>query len=142
MTNYKQIETELVNRGYGEDSPVTKAVLELLYILDAQDLQDEGIRRLVVDQFHTLAVSPNTTISNMMKTGASWGPFRLGTVPIGAVIRVKKGAFTSLPGTRFNGLVGRLVGGRGGKAIVRFLGHKDNVSHYIDPQKLETLLAE
>lgn len=141
MTDYERIEEELVSRGYDESSEVFKAVLNLCYVLDSHDLTDEGFRRLVVDQFHELNTDRSVRISSMMRLGSRWGAFHLGNAPIGAVLRVRHGAFTSDPGRRYNGLVGRLITGRGGRAVVRFIGHQDEIGHYIDPSKLEILLS-
>lgn len=139
MTNYDTVRDELSSRGYGEDSAVSKAVLELLYILDSQELPDKGTKRLVVDQFHSLVANPNLLISSMEKEEGVWGQFYLGSAPIGSIVRVKKYAYTSQPGSRFNGLVGRLVSGRAGRAVVRFIGHQDGIGHYLDPKYLEIL---
>jgi len=141
VTDYIRVKEELTSRGHDEGSEVYEAVIALFHILDSQELPDKGLRRLVVDQFHSLETKPSVLISSMEKDNSKWIQFHLGSAPIGSVVRVKKGAYSSTPGRRFNGLVGRLVSGKAGRAVVRFIGHQDGIGHYLDPKNLEILVS-
>ena len=142
-TNYSWLEEELSSRGYEDDSDrnkkIRKIVTELFYTLDAQDPDTKEMRQTAVDLFHDLQRAEALQMRNIITEDAKWVQFYLGMAPVGAVVRVKKNAYTADSGRPHNGLVGRLIAGRGGRAVVQYIGRNDGVGHYHDPQMLEAL---
>jgi hypothetical protein len=142
-TNYTWLEEELSSRGYEDDTDrnkkLRKIVIELFYTLDAQDPDTIEIRKTAVDLFHDLQRTESLQMRNIITDGAEWVPFYLGVAPIGTVVRVRKNAYTAESGRPHNGLVGRLIAGRGGRAIIKYIGRNDGIGHYHDPQMLEAL---
>lgn len=136
MTNYSELEKALDNLGYG-DSAVKKAVTEVFYVLDANELNVD--ERRMVSQLVNSMVEKRLIVESTSQLDGVWHPFRLGETRKGAIVRVMKDAYDTDGGKLHNGLVGYLVDIRSGRCIIQYLGRNDGVGHYHPPQKIEVL---
>lgn len=132
MTNYQQLDSYFDSLGY-ENSPIKKTIIEMFYVLDAQDLDNDS-RRAVGQLISSVIENPAARIVDGV-----WEPFKLGETRKGAVVRVKKDAYDAPGGQKHNGLVGYLVDIRSGRCIVQYLGRSDGVGHYHPPHSIEVL---
>lgn len=138
-TNYDWVEKELDARGYATDGEWTRtirsAILETLHTLDAHDLLSRDDRQTVTEVLRDLIVSAPRSEENT----STWGEFILGETRPGETVRVRVGAYQGI-GAKHNGLTGTVVGIRGGRVLVQYLGRSDGVGHSHHPDLLEVLV--
>lgn len=134
-TDYEWLDKRLTELGY-TDSSITRAVKELSYVLDGEDLSKED-RKTVTDLLSS--VIDDRLYMSDAPTESKWVPYEIGETNLGDTIRVKKDAYEGSVGEKHNGKVGHIVGIRGGKARVQYLSRDDGVGHAHLPDSLEVL---
>lgn len=125
VSDFGGIQAKLSAMGYKEDSKVSKALLSALITLDNFDLS-KGEMSIVLALLNKDALKTITESGSLVN--AEWEDFNYGNVKIGDFIRVKDDAYDSDTGRMHNGLVGTLLGMRGGKCTVDYLGNAINNS--------------
>lgn len=134
-TDYTNVSEQLEVIGYKPESPVHKAVVSLFETLDAQSIKDTNTRDVVASVFSTLAKSGEDRPTRL----SEWTEFRVGETIPGDTVRVRRDAYSG-SGAKHNGLVGHIVGIRGGRVSVQYLGRSDGTGHSHHPDFLEVLV--
>lgn len=136
MTDYNWVHEKLDSYGYSpDDGEIYSAVVELFYTLDSKELSlDE--QKIVSSVFSSIISS--RTSEKEPKADAEWVPFMLGHHTLGETSRVIPDAYGG-SASRHNNLVGTIVGIRGGKVVIQYLGRSDGTGHYHSPDKVEVL---
>lgn len=134
-TDYTNVSEQLEVIGYAADSQIHKSVVCLFETLDAQSLKDKSTRDIVSAVFSTLAKSTEERPTRL----SEWTEFRVGETIPGDTVRVRRDAYSG-SGAKHNGLVGHIVGIRGGRVSVQYLGRSDGTGHSHHPDFLEVLV--
>lgn len=134
-TDYTWLAGRLEELGY-DDPKIIRAVEELCYTLDAQDVSKE--------EGHTISnlfdsVIQDRIFLNDSPEESAWVPFNLGVTTVGETVRVKDDAYSADAGLKHNGKVGTIVAVRGGRIRVQYLGRDDGVGHAHHPDALQVL---
>lgn len=134
-TDYTWVSTKLKEIGYS-DSKIEKSVVELLHTLDAQNPKDVGERNVLADLFKYLV--ENSDVSHVVSP-SRWEDFTLGVTISGGTARVRSDAYSGA-GSKHNGLVGTIVGIRGGRVYLQYTGRSDGIGHAHHPDFIEVLV--
>lgn len=134
-TDYTWVSDKLKEIGYS-DSKIEKSVVELLHTLDAQNPKDADERNVLADLFKYLV--ENSDISHEVRPSV-WSDFILGVTISGVTARVRNYAYSGA-GSKHNGLVGTIVGIRGGRVYLQYAGRSDGVGHAHHPDFIEVLV--
>ena len=134
-TDYESVSEKLDLAGYPVGSDIHTAVVSLFETLDAQSLGDTQTRKTVLDVFTGLEENADAIPGR----SSTWTEFRVGETIPGDTVRVRRDAYSG-SGAKHNGLVGRIVGIRGGRVSVQYLGRSDGVGHSHHPDFLEVLV--
>lgn len=136
MTDYQWVHEKLSTYGYSPDnSEIYRAIVELFYTLDSNTLSHEE-QEIVASVFSSIISSRSS--SEKPSKEAVWVPFKLGHHVVGETARVIPHAYGG-SAARHNNLVGSIVGIRGGKVVIQYLGRSDGTGHYHSPDKVEVL---
>lgn len=134
-TNYSDVSEKLEHMGYTEDTDTHRIIVRLFETLDAESISDEQTRNVAATVFSSLVSDPDSVPGSLSR----WTDYQLGVTAPGDTVRVRRDAYNG-SGTKHNGLVGHIVGIRGGRVSVQYLGRNDGVGHSHHPDFLEVLV--
>ena len=137
MNKYEWVDQELERRGYDlQDAHwagIRNSIVALFKKLDVQQYKEED-KRIIASLFSDLILSrPSSDIPKEV-----WTDFKIGETRSGDRVRVRKDAYEGA-GASHNGLVGLIVGIRGGRVAVQYDGRNEGTGHYHSPDRLEVL---
>lgn len=133
MTDKRSVDEVLNLLGYS-DYKMREALLDVFYIFDSLEFDDETRERL-------LRVGIEVVTQNQAKDipdKPEWTPFVLGLHKTGDIARVKDEGYEG-KSTWHLGKVGRIVAVRSGRVVVQYIGRSDGVGHYHHPDMIEVL---
>lgn len=134
-TDYSWVSDKLKEFGYS-DSKIEKSVVELLHTLDAQNPKDVVERNVIADLFKYMV--EDSDVSHEVQA-STWTDFVLGVTVSGVTARVRADAYSGA-GSKHNGLVGTVVGIRGGRVYLQYTGRSDGIGHAHHPDFIEVLV--
>lgn len=134
-TDYSWVSDKLKEFGYS-DSKIEKSVVELLHTLDAQNPKDVVERNVIADLFKYMV--EDSDVSHEVQA-STWTDFVLGVTVSGVTARVRADAYSGA-GSKHNGLVGTIVGIRGGRVYLQYTGRSDGIGHAHHPDFVEVLV--
>lgn len=134
-TDYSWVSDKLKEFGYS-DSKIEKSVVELLHTLDAQNPKDVVERNVIADLFKYMV--EDSDVSHEVQA-STWTDFVLGVTVSGVTARVRADAYSGA-GSKHNGLVGTIVGIRGGRVYLQYTGRSDGIGHAHHPDFIEVLV--
>jgi ribosomal protein L21E len=135
----EQLDDSGYDRRNGRRQAIGTSVTRLIETLNDMEWDDEG-RATVIELFAHLARGHAVAPAQPQRVGR-WVPYVLGDFPVNTTVRIKDDAYTEAAGERYNGMVGKVVGARNGKAVVQLAEEADTTGLHVEPELLLALVA-